>query len=247
MGSHGIYKECDWPEKDCFCLCHGASHDAKLRRHKRKGCSRCHGNKASDGVPRAMKSLDPLYPTATSPTANLHTETGGEEEREEEQEVDAEVKDEVDSGANSPHPEEQGAPSWEGPEEGSLPIPEEKEEEDDEEDKDGGENIAPRQRGVRGMEKARGCLMAPQHPLAGRWRTLCSLVPTPLLIPQCVPKTSPSLPVGRRSYSGQAARCQSEYFPGNKTPNEVSAVSGPDAPVPHRCLPGQLRGRNYDH
>lgn len=51
-----------------------------------------------------MKSLDPLYPTATSPTANLHTETGGEEEREEEQEVDAEVKDEVDSGANSPHP-----------------------------------------------------------------------------------------------------------------------------------------------
>nr|XP_013999205.1 unnamed protein product [Salmo salar] len=84
MGSHGIYKECDWPEKDCFCLCHGASHDAKLRRHKRKGCSRCHGIKASDGVPRAMKSLDPLYPTATSPTANLHTETGGEEEREEE-------------------------------------------------------------------------------------------------------------------------------------------------------------------
>ncbi|CDQ67511.1 unnamed protein product [Oncorhynchus mykiss] len=99
MGSHGIYKECDWPEKDCFCLCHGASHDAKLRRLKMKGCSRCHGNKASDGVPRVMKSLDTLYPTATDPTANLHTETGGGEEREEEQEVDAEV----DSGVNSPH------------------------------------------------------------------------------------------------------------------------------------------------
>ena len=34
-------QECDWPEKDCSCLCH----DAKLRRHKRKVCSRCHINK----------------------------------------------------------------------------------------------------------------------------------------------------------------------------------------------------------
>ncbi|XP_064801834.1 GON-4-like protein isoform X3 [Oncorhynchus masou masou] len=53
MGSHGIYKECDWPEKDCFCLCHGASHDAKLRRLKMKGCFRCHCNKSSLRLPMA--------------------------------------------------------------------------------------------------------------------------------------------------------------------------------------------------
>ncbi|CDQ74117.1 unnamed protein product [Oncorhynchus mykiss] len=167
MGSHGIYKECDWPEKDCFCLCHGASHDAKLRRHKRKGCSRCHGNKASDGIPRAMKSLDPLYPTATSPTANLHTETGEEreEDKEEEQEVDAEVKDEVNSGANSPHPEKQGAPSWEGPEEGSLPLTEKEDDEDDEEEwKDGERENSPLPKRSKGDGEGSG--VSDRHPTA---------------------------------------------------------------------------------
>ncbi|XP_020362075.1 CASP8-associated protein 2 isoform X2 [Oncorhynchus kisutch] len=91
--------------------------------------------------------------------------------------------------------EEQGAPSWEGPEEGSLSIPEEKEEEDDkieddEEDKDGGREHSPSPKRSTGMEKARGCLMAPQHPLVGRWRTPCSLVPTPLLIPVCAKNIS---------------------------------------------------------
>ncbi|XP_062320896.1 GON-4-like protein [Osmerus eperlanus] len=146
MGSIGNYKECDWPEKDCSCLCH----DAKLRRHKRKGCSRCHINKAPDGVSRAIKSLDPLYPASTSPTAELPTDGGGEEreeekedekeeepeeekeeEAEEEKEVDSEVKDEIDSGANSPLPA-QGLDCWEGTEEGSLPLTEEREEEDEE-------------------------------------------------------------------------------------------------------------------
>ncbi|CAK6979512.1 LOW QUALITY PROTEIN: GON-4-like protein [Scomber scombrus] len=54
---HRNYKDCDWSDKDWPCLCH----DAKIRRHRRKGCSRCHGNKSSVGVSRAMKSLDPLY------------------------------------------------------------------------------------------------------------------------------------------------------------------------------------------
>ncbi|CAB1334275.1 unnamed protein product [Coregonus sp. 'balchen'] len=201
IGSHGIYKECDWPEKDCFCLCHGASHDAKLRRHKRKGCSRCHGNKASDGVSRAMKSLDPLYPTATSPTADLHTETGGEEreeeredekeeereeDKEEEQEVDAEVKDEVDSGANSPHSEEQGAPSWEGPGEGSLPLPEEKEEEDDEieEDEeewnDGEREHSPSPKKSKGDGEGSGVSDGPPTPLSGEMENpLTPLQPCP--------------------------------------------------------------------
>ncbi|RXN30355.1 GON-4 [Labeo rohita] len=40
MRTHGNYKDCDWPEKDCSCPCHDSSHDAKHRRHKRKGCLR---------------------------------------------------------------------------------------------------------------------------------------------------------------------------------------------------------------
>ncbi|XP_038850379.1 GON-4-like protein isoform X1 [Salvelinus namaycush] len=196
MGSHGIYKECDWPEKDCFCLCHGASHDAKLRRHKRKGCSRCHGNKASDGIPRAMKSLDPLYPTATSPTANLHIETGGEEreeeredekeEREEDKEVDAEVKDEVDSGANSPHPDKQPlcfsekhrAPSWEGPEEGSLPLTEK--EDDEEEWKDGEREHSPSPKRSKGDGEGSGVSDGPPTAFSGEMENpLTPLQPCP--------------------------------------------------------------------
>ncbi|XP_077383906.1 GON-4-like protein isoform X2 [Festucalex cinctus] len=42
----------DWP-----CLCHRA----KSRAHRQRGCARCHGNKGSGGVSRAMKSLEPLY------------------------------------------------------------------------------------------------------------------------------------------------------------------------------------------
>lgn len=52
MESHRSYQGSDW-----FCLCR----DAKMGRHRRKRCSRCHGNKTSAGVSRALKSLDPLY------------------------------------------------------------------------------------------------------------------------------------------------------------------------------------------
>ncbi|KAM9309645.1 GON-4-like protein isoform 2-T2 [Pholidichthys leucotaenia] len=57
MDTHGSFKGCDWPDKDCPCLCH----DAKIRKHRRKGCSRCHSNKISGGVSSAVKSLDPIY------------------------------------------------------------------------------------------------------------------------------------------------------------------------------------------
>ncbi|KAJ7985580.1 hypothetical protein DPEC_G00353550 [Dallia pectoralis] len=134
IGSHG-YKECDWPEKDCSFLCHEANHDAKLRRHKRKGCSHCHGNKASEGVSRVMKTLEPLYPRAASPPVELLTETCREEseekeEHKEEKEAEPKVEDEVDSGANVPHPE-QTVSSWDVPEEDSVHIPEDRDEEED--------------------------------------------------------------------------------------------------------------------
>ncbi|XP_078143339.1 GON-4-like protein [Centroberyx gerrardi] len=112
IGSHGNYKECDWSDKDWPCLCR----DAKIRRHRRKGCPRCHGNKTSEGVSRAMKSLDPLY----SQIGSAHDEQGDKD-------LDSELKEEDDSGANSPQPG-QSVASWEG----SFPLADEKEEEDDE-------------------------------------------------------------------------------------------------------------------
>uniref|UniRef100_A0A673Y9T2 GON-4-like protein n=1 Tax=Salmo trutta TaxID=8032 RepID=A0A673Y9T2_SALTR len=156
MGSHGIYKECDWPEKDCFCLCHGASHDAKLRRHKRKGCSRCHEREDE----------------------KEEREDDKEEEREEEQEVDAEVKDEVDSGANSPHP---GAPSWEGPEEGSLPLTEKDDEEEDEgEWKDGEREHSPSPKRSKGDGESLGVSEGPTTTFSGEMENpLTPLQPCP--------------------------------------------------------------------
>uniref|UniRef100_A0A3P8ZRB2 GON-4-like protein n=1 Tax=Esox lucius TaxID=8010 RepID=A0A3P8ZRB2_ESOLU len=94
IGSHG-YKECDWPEKDCSFLCHEANHDAKLRRHKRKGCSRCHGNKVA---------LPSGFATGREERGEKEEEREEQKVVEKEKEVDPEVKDEVDSGANSPHP-----------------------------------------------------------------------------------------------------------------------------------------------
>ncbi|CAN9514405.1 unnamed protein product [Ophioblennius macclurei] len=94
------YKGCDWSDKDWPCLCR----DGKIRRHRRKECPRCHGNKASGGVSRAMKSLDPLYTQIgfahDDPTdlKDLDLKGGDEsptpDEKEEEEEEDEEEGDE---------------------------------------------------------------------------------------------------------------------------------------------------------
>ncbi|XP_023256433.1 GON-4-like protein [Seriola lalandi dorsalis] len=111
MNAHRNYKDCDWSDKEWPCPCR----DAKISRHRRKGCSRCHGNKTSGGVSRAMKSLDPLY----SQISSAPGEAG-----------DLDLKGDDDS----PQPDRSGA-SWEG----SFPLTDEKEEEeelDDEEDEE---------------------------------------------------------------------------------------------------------------
>ncbi|XP_029282893.1 GON-4-like protein [Cottoperca gobio] len=99
LDAHRNYKDCDWSDN---------------RRHRRKGCSHCHGNKTPGGVSRAMKSLDPLY-AQISPA---HDDRG-----------DKDLKGIEDS----PPPDRTGA-SWEG----SFPLMDEEEEEldDDEEDED---------------------------------------------------------------------------------------------------------------
>ncbi|XP_068585944.1 GON-4-like protein [Cebidichthys violaceus] len=111
MAPHRDYKGCDWSDKDWPCLCR----DAKIRGHRRKECSRCHGNKVSGGVSRAMKSLDPLYSQISSAhdgPGNKHLDVKGDDD--------------------SPQTERSGA-SWEG----SFPlIDEEKEEEEEELDEE---------------------------------------------------------------------------------------------------------------
>ncbi|XP_075995008.1 GON-4-like protein isoform X2 [Genypterus blacodes] len=109
IGSHGNYKDCEWSDKDWPCLCH----DAKIRRHRRKPCSRCHGNKSS----RAMKSLDPLY----AQSGSAHHQHGDKE-------GDADLKGDDDSPQRTDH----GVTSWEV----SFHVNEEKEEEEEEEDDD---------------------------------------------------------------------------------------------------------------
>ncbi|XP_070767422.1 GON-4-like protein [Enoplosus armatus] len=115
MDSHRNYKDCDWSDKDWPCLCQ----DAKIRRHRRKVCSRCHGNKTSGGVSRAMKSLDPLYTHISS----THDEPGDK---------DLDLKGDDDSLQL-----DRSIASWEG----SFPLIDEKEEEEelDDEDDDEGE------------------------------------------------------------------------------------------------------------
>ncbi|XP_030014835.1 GON-4-like protein isoform X2 [Sphaeramia orbicularis] len=106
--THRNYKECDWPDKAWPCLCH----QVKIRRHRKKECSRCHGNKSSGGVSRAMKSLDPLY-----------AQMGSAHDEPVDKDRDLVQKEDDDS----PLPDCRAA-SWEG----SFPLNDEKEEEEDE-------------------------------------------------------------------------------------------------------------------
>uniref|UniRef100_A0A8C2F0Q1 GON-4-like protein n=1 Tax=Cyprinus carpio TaxID=7962 RepID=A0A8C2F0Q1_CYPCA len=123
MRTHGSYKDCDWPEKDCSCPCHDSSHDAKHRRHKRKGCLHCHSNKATNGS-KVLKSHDSAFPSA-----DAQSDRGGEEKEEErgqgeDGEAEKEVKDETGSGPNSSHHDGDG-PIWEEGERPPSPIPQE--------------------------------------------------------------------------------------------------------------------------
>ncbi|XP_026225981.1 GON-4-like protein isoform X2 [Anabas testudineus] len=101
---HRNYKDCDWSDKDWLCTCR----DAKIRGHRRKGCS-C---KTSGVVSRALKSLDPLY----SQISSSHMEQGDKE---------SDLKGDDDS----PQPDRSSA-SWEGP----FHLTDEKEEEEEEEE-----------------------------------------------------------------------------------------------------------------
>ncbi|XP_023657069.2 GON-4-like protein isoform X1 [Paramormyrops kingsleyae] len=131
--THGNDKECDWPEKDCSCPCHDSANESKLRRHKRKGCSRCHTTKTSDSA-KVMKNRDSLYSGSNSPPQEIQVEKRGEE-REEEREGEKGVETEVQAEtgvkeSSSPRPGGEAQP-WEG---GPLPPTEERDEEEEEEE-----------------------------------------------------------------------------------------------------------------
>ncbi|XP_058248102.1 GON-4-like protein isoform X4 [Hemibagrus wyckioides] len=147
LGTHRNYKQaCNWPEKHCPCHCHFSSHDAKHRRHKRKGCPRCHGIKTTVGS-KSLKTSDHSFPTADPLPEKQDEREESEKGVEEKKETETELKDESGSGANSPHhgPEVQ---AWECTEADPLANPEERdadEEEEDEEDewKEGGQCSSP--------------------------------------------------------------------------------------------------------
>ncbi|XP_066539009.1 GON-4-like protein isoform X2 [Hoplias malabaricus] len=129
LSTHRNYKDCDWPEKDCPCHCHESRHEAKHRRHKRKVCQSCHGNKGTDGS-KALKSGDSSFPTA-DPLPERGEERGGEEEKD----TEMGVKDESGSLANSPHHDPEGQ-TWEGSEGEHPPNPEERDDEEEEEEEE---------------------------------------------------------------------------------------------------------------
>ncbi|KAK3551157.1 hypothetical protein QTP70_013892 [Hemibagrus guttatus] len=150
LGEHRNYKQaCNWPEKHCPCHCHFSSHDAKHRRHKRKGCPRCHGIKTTVGS-KSLKTSDHSFPTADPLPEKQDEREESEKGVEEKKETETELKDESGSGANSPHPGPEVQP-WECTEADPSANPEERderdadEEEDDEEDewKEGGQCSSP--------------------------------------------------------------------------------------------------------
>ncbi|XP_060777852.1 GON-4-like protein isoform X2 [Neoarius graeffei] len=132
LSTHRNYKACDWPEKHCPCHCHFSSHDAKHRRHKRKGCPRCHSIKGTDGS-KSLKTDDQSFPAA-EPLPEKQEERD-ESEKGVEKETETDVKDESGSGTNSPHPEPEGQ-AWECIEADSLANPEERDFEDEEEEEE---------------------------------------------------------------------------------------------------------------
>ncbi|KAF7642715.1 hypothetical protein LDENG_00252610 [Lucifuga dentata] len=97
--SHSNYKECDWSDKDWPCCCH----DAKIRRHRRKGCSRCHGNKRATNSQTGSthqpgdKELDNGSPqqehSVTSWEGSFHLAEEKEEDEEEEEEEEEEIEE----------------------------------------------------------------------------------------------------------------------------------------------------------
>ncbi|XP_024250048.1 uncharacterized protein LOC112228712 isoform X2 [Oncorhynchus tshawytscha] len=92
--------------------------------------------------------------------------------------------------------EEQGAPSWEGPEEGSLSIPEEKEEEDDkieddEEDKDGGREHSPSPKRSTGDGEGSGVSDGPPTPFSGEMENPLQPCPNPSSDPRVCQKHLP--------------------------------------------------------
>ncbi|XP_017327405.1 GON-4-like protein isoform X5 [Ictalurus punctatus] len=135
LGTHRNYKQaCDWPEKHCPCHCHFSIHDAKHRRHKRKGCPRCHGVKGTDGS-KSLKTSDHSFPTADPLPEKQEERDESEKGVEEEKETETEIKDESGSGANSPHHEPEGQ-VWECIEAEPLAIPEERDDEEDDKEEE---------------------------------------------------------------------------------------------------------------
>ncbi|XP_060726280.1 GON-4-like protein isoform X4 [Tachysurus vachellii] len=133
LGTHRDYKQaCNWPEKHCPCHCHFSSHDAKHRRHKRKGCPRCHGIKATVDS-KSLKTGDHSFPTAEPLPEKQDEREESEKGEEEKKETETDGKDESCGGANSLHHEPE-VQAWECTEADPLANPEERDADEEEEE-----------------------------------------------------------------------------------------------------------------
>ncbi|XP_029359670.1 GON-4-like protein isoform X2 [Echeneis naucrates] len=207
LNVHINYKDCDWLDKEWPCLCR----DVKIRRHKRKGCSRCHANKTSGGVSRAIKSLDPLYSQISSTSC---------------EQVDKYL--DLKGDDDSPQPDRSAA-SWEG----SFRLTDDKEEEeeldDDEDDEEEEErrNIdkeqSPAVKRSRREEALQPCV-----PLPSTW--------TPSSSAPCHSSNSPSTSSSVPCSTSTSLSCVTSSLP---TSTSVTCCSSSSAP-PRSSLPLDL-------
>ncbi|XP_036872672.2 GON-4-like protein isoform X1 [Manis javanica] len=78
MGVQNHDKEAEWPDgvKDCACSCHEGGPDSRLKKSKRRNCSRC-GSKVCDS--RSYKSKEPPEPVGSSPHREASPMPGAKE------------------------------------------------------------------------------------------------------------------------------------------------------------------------
>ncbi|GAB5583876.1 GON-4-like protein isoform X6 [Prionailurus iriomotensis] len=112
IGVQNHDKEAEWPDgaRDCACSCHEGGPDPKLKKSKRRGCSRC-SSRVCDG--RSYKSKEPHESAGGSPHREASPVPGAKEAGQGKDLLEEEVPDERESVEAA-----QGPPGR-----GALPIP----------------------------------------------------------------------------------------------------------------------------
>ncbi|XP_078297488.1 GON-4-like protein isoform X1 [Panthera onca] len=112
IGVQNHDKEAEWPDgaRDCACSCHEGGPDPKLKKSKRRGCSRC-SSRVCDG--RSYKSKEPHESAGGSPHREASPVPGAKEAGQGKDLLEEEVPDERESVEAAQDPAGRGA----------LPVP----------------------------------------------------------------------------------------------------------------------------